>query len=121
MRFLPKGSVHQRLFASPLPSFTALPREGHVVYKLKWGDVSYVGKHACAPIPRMTVTLHECTMDGEEALHIVFVKARSIRCTMEWEGIPASPTRTVPNFTYPPPMRGAAGPRATPYKTLSRR
>ena len=55
------------------------------------------------------------TMDGEEQAHIVFLKARSIRCTVEWEesiGIPTSPTRTVPNFTYPPPMRGAAGPRA---------
>ena len=29
------------------------------------------------------------TTDGEEALHIVFVKrsARSIRCTVEWEGV----------------------------------
>ena len=35
---------------SPLKN--PLPREGHVVYKLKWGDVSYVGKHACAPNDR---------------------------------------------------------------------
>ena len=52
LRFLPQGSVYQRLFASPLPSFTALPREGHVVYHLKWGEVSYVGKHKCAPNDR---------------------------------------------------------------------
>lgn len=35
---------------SPLKN--PLPREGHVVYKLKRGDVSYVGKHECKPNDR---------------------------------------------------------------------
>ena len=52
LRFIPQGSVYQRLFSSPLPCFTALPREGHVVYKLDWDLVSYVGKHQCKPNDR---------------------------------------------------------------------
>ena len=100
-----------------------------MVYKLKWGDVSYVGKHACAPNDRyvasgVLVILMWCArgpptrvildrLDDKEAsgtLETETLRAvdRSTRSAF-WLNICSStgPTSSVNNEDLPPTSKGS--------------